>query len=161
MSSWNSFSFKWFSPWILVLLAVTSAACSQGGALDAQNLSGPQPSTPIPNPSISHQPAPLNYLPPPAPRFDHLGTADGLSSSTVRAILQDHLGYLWIGTQDGLNKYDGRTFQVYRHDPDDPGSLRDHFIESLYEDRAGNLWVGTQSGWLERYDRAGDRFIHA
>jgi ligand-binding sensor domain-containing protein len=67
---------------------------------------------------------------------------------------------VWIGTQDGLNRYDGYGFVVYRYDPDDPSSLRDDFIESIYEDRFGVLWVGTQSGWLERYDRATDQFTH-
>jgi signal transduction histidine kinase/ligand-binding sensor domain-containing protein len=67
---------------------------------------------------------------------------------------------MWIGTQDGLNRYDGYEFAVYRHDPDDPYSLRDDFIESIYEDRSGDLWIGTQDGWLERYDRENDGFTH-
>jgi signal transduction histidine kinase/ligand-binding sensor domain-containing protein len=144
----------------MAIVIFSTAACGQNGASNPETPSGPQPSAPNPNLSLLSELASLNYLPPPTVRFEHLSTEDGLSSSTVRVILQDRLGYLWIGTQDGLNKFDGRTFQVYRHDPEDPGSLRDHFIESLYEDRAGNLWIGTQSGWLERYDRTEDRFIH-
>jgi two-component system sensor histidine kinase ChiS len=67
---------------------------------------------------------------------------------------------MWFGTGGGLNKYDGYTFTVYRHDPEDPGSLRDDVITALYEDRAGVLWVGTLGGWLERYDPEHDRFTH-
>ena len=99
-------------------------------------------------------------LPPPNLRFDRVTSKDGLSSNIVRCIVQDRLGFVWIGTQDGLNRYDGYDFVVYRHDPDDPHSLRDDFIESIYEDRAGVLWIGTQDGWLERYDRANDQFTH-
>ena len=98
--------------------------------------------------------------PPPNLRFDRITREDGLSSNTVRCILQDSLGFMWIGTQDGLNRYDGNSFTVYRYDPDDPFSLRDDFIESMYEDRSGVLWIGTQAGWLERYDRENDRFTH-
>ncbi len=60
----------------------------------------------------------------------------------------------------GLTAMTGTSFTVYRHDPDDPFSLRDDFIESIYEDRSGVLWVGTQDGWLERYDRETDQFAH-
>jgi hypothetical protein len=89
---------------------------------------------------------------PQAARFERLSTEDGLSHSSVTCILQDHRGFMWFGTGDGLNKYDGYTFTVYRRDPEDPGSLRDDAIASIYEDRTGVLWVGTQGGWLERYD---------
>jgi signal transduction histidine kinase/ligand-binding sensor domain-containing protein len=84
--------------------------------------------------------------------------AEGLSSSSVTAILQDRFGFIWIGTQGGLNKYDGRTFATYRYNPDDPHSLPDNFIYSLYEDRQGVLWMGTQDGYLVRYDRRQDQF---
>jgi signal transduction histidine kinase/ligand-binding sensor domain-containing protein len=96
----------------------------------------------------------------PVAQFEHLTTADGLSQSTVTSILQDSQGYMWFGTQDGLNKYDGYTFTVYRHDPDDPSSLRDDNITTIYEDRSGVLWIGTNEGWLERFDRQNDIFIH-
>ena len=97
--------------------------------------------------------------PPQNLRFERMGIEDGLSHSAVWKILQDSEGYMWFGTQDGLNRYDGHTFTVYRHDPEDPQSLRDDYISAIYEDRSGVLWVGTQLGWLERYDREQDRFI--
>ena len=99
-------------------------------------------------------------LPPPSVRFDRLSIEDGLSSDSVTCILQDNLGFIWIGTQDGLNKYDGFNFAIYRHDPDDPHSLRDNFIQSVHQDRSGVLWIGTQDGWLERYDRENNQFSH-
>ena len=66
---------------------------------------------------------------------------------------QDSQGYLWFGTQDGLNRYDGYHFTIFRPDPDDPSSLNDRIINSIVEDTSGNLWVGTTLGGLNRYDR--------
>jgi ligand-binding sensor domain-containing protein/signal transduction histidine kinase len=96
----------------------------------------------------------------PRARFTHLTNLDGLSQSTVQAILKDRYGFMWFGTQDGLNRYDGYTFKIYRHQPHDSQSLRSSHILSLYEDRQGNLWVGTNNGALSMYDRKHDSFIH-
>jgi ligand-binding sensor domain-containing protein/serine phosphatase RsbU (regulator of sigma subunit) len=85
-------------------------------------------------------------------RFQRYSVNQGLSQSYVTALVQDSDGYLWIGTQDGLNRYDGYAFEVYRHDPDSRNSLSGNHITSLYEDRSGSLWVGTSSG-LNRFDR--------
>lgn len=92
-------------------------------------------------------------------RFKHISTNEGLSQSTVTCILQDHQGFMWFGTQDGLNRYDGYTFSVYQNDPHNPGSLTDNNIVSLYEDRKGQLWVGTNDGGLCRFDTQTGRFI--
>ena len=89
--------------------------------------------------------------PPQNLRFERMGIEDGLSHSAVWKILQDSEGYMWFGTQDGLNRYDGYNFTVYRYDPEDPQSLRNDHISAIYEDRSGVLWVGTQVGWLEKY----------
>jgi len=97
-------------------------------------------------------------LPPPL-RFDHLSVEDGLSQSTVFTILQDRLGYLWFGTEDGLNKFDGYEFTIYRHQGNAPGSISDNWISALYEDRAGVLWVATRKG-IDRFDRASGSFTH-
>jgi len=89
-------------------------------------------------------------LPPPSIRFDRITIADGLSFSKVDAMLQDRQGFLWVGTERGLNKYDGYQFTVYRNDPADPGSLSHDRIYALYEDSAGELWVGTAvGGWAK------------
>ena len=78
----------------------------------------------------------------------------------LEVLLEDSAKNLWIGTEDGLNRFDGYNFAIYRYNPDDPHSLRDDFVESIYEDRSGTIWIGTQSGWLERYDRENARFTH-
>ena len=85
-------------------------------------------------------------------RLQHLGVEQGLSQSTARALAQDGDGMVWIGTQDGLNRYDGYTFRVFRHDASDTTSLPDNHVTALATDKAGRLWVGTQSGGLGRYD---------
>ncbi|MBN2369707.1 MAG: PAS domain-containing protein [Vicinamibacteria bacterium] len=94
-------------------------------------------------------------------KFGHLTADDGLSRNWVQCVLKDTRGFLWIGTQNGLNRYDGRKFTIYRHSPGDPHSLPSSVIGGLYEDRRGRLWIG--SGWgrggLALYDRDMDRFI--
>lgn len=91
-------------------------------------------------------------------RFDRLGIEQGLSQSSVRVILQDHFGFLWFGTEDGLNRYDGYEFKTYKPDPDTPTSLSDRWITSIVEDREGYLWIGTRQGGLNRYDPRTEQF---
>lgn len=90
--------------------------------------------------------------------FTSLSTKDGLSSNIVTAILKDRYGLMWFATEDGLNKYDGTTFTVYRHNSADTTSLQSNIITSLHEDRSGNIWVGTNGGSLSLYDRQKDCF---
>lgn len=93
-------------------------------------------------------------------RFTHLSVADGLSQGDVRAIAQDRQGFMWFGTWlGGLNRYDGYTFKVYKHDDQDGRSLGGDTIRALYVDRTGVLWVGTAEG-VDRYDRDTDSFVH-
>jgi len=89
--------------------------------------------------------------------FEHLTMAQGLSQSTVYCSLQDSRGFLWFGTEDGLNRYDGVRFRVFRQDGKDPYSLGGNWITSLVEDHHKNLWVGTMSGGLNRLDRDTER----
>ncbi|HRH37101.1 MAG TPA: two-component regulator propeller domain-containing protein [Flavobacteriales bacterium] len=91
--------------------------------------------------------------------FRSLTIQDGLSQGMVSAIIQDRHGFMWFGTKDGLDRYDGYTFKVYRHDPQDSTSLRDNHILSLLEDRAGRLWVGTNKG-LDLFDPTTESFHH-
>ena len=79
-------------------------------------------------------------------RFHHLTPAQGLAHEIVLCVLQDRQGYLWIGTQRGLNRFDGYTFTLYRHSLNNPNSLSNDTIQALYEDSRGWLWVGTASG---------------
>ncbi|MBK8943994.1 MAG: hypothetical protein IPM32_01875 [Ignavibacteriae bacterium] len=92
--------------------------------------------------------------------FDRLSIENGLSQITVQAILQDSKGFLWFGTEDGLNRYDGYSFIVYRNDPSDLNSISDNFIWSIFEDSDSNLWIGTNSGGLNRYSYESNNFVH-
>ena len=85
-------------------------------------------------------------------RFNHLTSEDGLSTDRVGTILQDNQGFMWFGTFDGLNRYDGYEFKVYRHNSQDPDSLNANLITALLQDRDGYLWVGTSGGGLNRYN---------
>ena len=91
-------------------------------------------------------------------RFERFSLADGLSQNSVLSALQDSKGYLWFGTQDGLNRYDGYTFTIFKHDPDNADSLSNNGVISLLEDHEGMLWVGTWGGGLNRYDPTSGRF---
>jgi ligand-binding sensor domain-containing protein/signal transduction histidine kinase len=89
-------------------------------------------------------------------RFTHLTTRDGLSQGYVTAILQDRRGFMWLATRDGLNRYDGNTFVVYKHDPTDPETLSSNFIQDLLEDDRGGLWIATNNG-ANRFDPRTER----
>jgi ligand-binding sensor domain-containing protein len=93
-------------------------------------------------------------------RFERISLEEGLSQSTVFCMLQDSRGFMWFGTEDGLNKYDGYNFTVYKHDPEDPNRWSYTYIQALIEDRSGILWFGTSDGGLIRYDRNLDQFTH-
>ncbi|MEO1036820.1 MAG: two-component regulator propeller domain-containing protein [Pseudomonadota bacterium] len=91
-------------------------------------------------------------------RFRHLGREDGLSQAYVNAIAQDRHGFLWFGTNEGLNRYDGYRFRLYANDPDDSNSIGADLIRSLATDDTGTLWVGTDGGGAARYDADTDQF---
>jgi ligand-binding sensor domain-containing protein len=91
-------------------------------------------------------------------KFKHLSVKDGLSRSWVKCIHQDSHGFLWFGTEDGLNKYDGYNFSVYRHNSTYKNSLNHNNITTIYEDSKGTLWIGTHVG-LYIYNRDTVEFI--
>jgi ligand-binding sensor domain-containing protein/serine phosphatase RsbU (regulator of sigma subunit) len=93
-------------------------------------------------------------------KFNHLGVEQGLSQSVINCILQDQRGFMWFGTQEGLNRYDGYNFKVYKHSPIDSTSLANNFIYSLYEDKDGIIWVGTNGGGLDALNPATEKFTH-
>ncbi len=101
----------------------------------------------------------LSYSQAANPKFSHLTTDDGLSQNSVFAILKDHKGFMWFATDEGLNKYDGYKFTVYKHDPADPGSISSNSLYGLMEDEAHNLWI-VSAGGLDRFDRINESFIH-
>jgi len=91
-------------------------------------------------------------------QFEHLTVEDGLSSNSVFEILQDSRGFIWLGTIDGLIRYDGYNFKIFRNNPNDPTSLGANRIYSIYEDRSGVLWIGTDGGGLNKFDREKEQF---
>ncbi|CAM2005817.1 ligand-binding sensor domain-containing protein [Acanthopleuribacter pedis] len=91
------------------------------------------------------------------PIFTNLGSNDGLSQSTVWASLQDDLGFVWIATTEGLNRYDGHTFKVFKHDPNNPNSLADNQIRDLCLGNDDDFWMATANG-LSRYIPKQNRF---
>ncbi|MFQ5709340.1 MAG: two-component regulator propeller domain-containing protein [bacterium] len=89
--------------------------------------------------------------------FKQISPERGLSQKTVYAIVQDSVGFLWFGTQDGLNRYDGYSFKIYKNIVSDSTSLSDNRVRALYLDRRHTLWIGTSNG-LNRYDPQTDSF---
>jgi signal transduction histidine kinase/ligand-binding sensor domain-containing protein len=149
----------------LVVIALLAAACRGSTSLTSLEASpqftatGPVPSAP----SVGQAPLARQALLPLSAgqrlRFERISLEQGLSQSTVFCMLQDSQGFMWFGTEDGLNRYDGYTFTIYKHDPEDPNSLGNNWIQALLEDDSGTLWIGTNDG-LDRYDRKLDQFIH-
>lgn len=90
-------------------------------------------------------------------KFKQFSLSEGLSQSSVICMLQDSKGFMWFGTRDGLNKYDGHTFKTYRYNYKDKNSISNSFIKSLLEDKNGNIWVGTNNG-LNKYIPNKDSF---
>ena len=115
------------------LLGVILALCAGGPALPAQTLDL---------------------------QFKHLSIRDGLSQSIVDAMIQDRKGFVWFVTEDGLNRFDGYRFEVFKHDAQDPHSLVHNEIKCIAEGRDGILWVGSFSRGLERFEQATGRFTH-
>ena len=92
--------------------------------------------------------------------FETLTINDGLSQGFVSSIIQDKMGFMWFGTNDGLNRYDGYKFTVYYHNPFDSTSLADNQINCLYEDSKQRLWIRTQHSGIDIFDRQHLTFIH-
>lgn len=92
--------------------------------------------------------------------FTRINSSDGLSQNSVQCMLKDKYGFMWFGTQDGLNKYDGYSFTVYRYRRNDPASLPANNITALYQDKDGYIWIGTRIGGLSRYNQKTDSFTN-
>ena len=101
--------------------------------------------------SILAQPTPLE--------FTHFSTQEGTSNSNVGDICTDRHGFLWVGTDDGLNRFDGQKFKTYFHQPENPHSLSYNTISAIFEDKQGRLWIGTRGGGLNLYDETSDQFF--
>jgi ligand-binding sensor domain-containing protein/two-component sensor histidine kinase len=91
-------------------------------------------------------------------KFEHISIQHGLSHNTVHSIIQDSDGFIWFATEDGLNRYDGYNFKIFRNSRLDSSSLSDNFIWTLFEDSNGNIWVGTNNGGLNKYNSHTESF---
>lgn len=90
--------------------------------------------------------------------FRHYSVNEGLSQNTVYSIIQDKYGFMWFCTQQGLNKFDGYSFSVYRNNPEDSHSLMNNFVNKIICDVSGNLWISSLGGKASRYDFGDDNF---
>ena len=91
-------------------------------------------------------------------QFERISIESGLSQSSVLCIYQDCKNFMWFGTYEGLNRFDGYNFKVYKAEPGNPNSLSNNNIECIIEDHLGKLWIGTEDG-LNCYDRNKEQFI--
>lgn len=147
-----------------LLLCVAAALVPDGSAASASGagpstLSGTafstgEPSNNFPSETPQTEPAARESI-----KFVRISRDEGLSHSTVTSILQDQTGFMWFGTEDGLDRCDGYEFQVYRPEPD-RNSLAHIYVWKIYEDRDGILWIGTLGGGLDRFDPKTERFTH-
>src|SRR4029453_18275819 len=135
-----------------LVLIVLVAACSEQPA-SAQT-------TPPGQPTIRHaagsRPLPRDL------KFSHLSTKNGLAQDNVVAILQDQRGFMWFATGEGLNRYDGTSFLVYKNNPSDPGSISHNFIRDVFEDDQGYLWIAAYPA-INKFDprtERNTRYVH-
>ncbi len=93
-------------------------------------------------------------------KFQHISLKEGLSQSFINCGMQDRLGYLWFGTQEGLGRYDGYRFTFFSHDAGDLRSLSHNTVMVIIEDDQGKLWLGTEGGGLNHFDPSAKTFVH-
>ncbi len=91
--------------------------------------------------------------------FNNLTVQNGLSNNKVNTVIQDKAGFIWFGTEDGLDRYDGYKFKIFRHDPGDSNSISDNNVWALLVDHSGYIWVGTKDGILNQYDPQKEIFV--
>ena len=92
--------------------------------------------------------------------FDFYSQENGLSNNQIHCILQDKKGWMWFGTSQGVCRFDGYKFTVFKNDPEDSSSLKGNLVRTIYEDRKGQLWIGTENGGLNKFDREKENFQH-
>ncbi len=153
----NSFESRLKGKFLLSLLVLSLlASCTAQDNFFAPDL----PTAPATEQILPAEPVSPYSQPPRNIRFSQIGPQEGLSQSVIHAILQDSQGFMWFGTEDGLNRYDGYSFVIFRPEPGNPSSINDIWINTIFEDSQGYIWIGTRQGGLNRYDpRTGD-FTH-
>lgn len=92
--------------------------------------------------------------------FKSITTQDGLSSNDINCLIQDKFGFIWIGTDNGLNRFDGTEFKIFRNRQNNSNTISDNGIWSLYEDRSGNIWIGTKGGVVNKYSPESEKIEH-
>lgn len=92
--------------------------------------------------------------------FERITVEDGLPENSIRCMLQDRLGFLWLGTQNGLVMYDGYEMEIFTPDPDNPHSIKGRYIEDLHEDPSGDIWIATRAKGVNKFDRATGQFTN-
>jgi len=93
-------------------------------------------------------------------KFETLSIKDGLSQGMINAIIQDQYGFMWFATNDGLNRFDGYNFSIFKNNVEDSNSIAGNFIRFLFEDSKGRIWIGTANNGLDLFDRETETFIH-
>ena len=153
--------------WLMVAALLLVVCSCASPAIERSGVSTATPSMPGDSPSESVADSDSQEAKPAAGvsatsaqriEFRQLTLEDGLSQSTINCIVQDSQGFMWFGTQDGLNRYDGYEFRVYEHEPDAPHSLSSNWVQRCHRDPQDRLWFVTQDSVLHRYDAALDRF---
>lgn len=104
--------------------------------------------------------APVSAATAPRLHFERIGTEGGPPPAVITALHQDRDGYIWIGSRNGLIRFDGYSYESFQHDPSDARSLADSTIRTIHEERDGTLWFGTNTGGLDRFDPATRSFVH-
>ena len=92
-------------------------------------------------------------------KFQHLTLREGLPNESIHCIIKDSQGFMWFGSDDGLIRYDGYHYRVFRHDPDDPRTISGNGVYALYEDKDGFIWIGTDNAGLNKFDPRTEIFI--
>ena len=93
-------------------------------------------------------------------KFEHIRSEDGLTQNTITSLFMDNAGMLWIGTQDGLHAYNGHSFNIFPHSPNDPRSISESYVSDIIQDSEGNIWVSTFSQGVNRLDLSTGTFEH-
>lgn len=101
---------------------------------------------------VDEEKSPLNF------KFKNFGPREGLPLSETNCVLQDRFGLMWVGTSDGLFRFDGQRFQAYKFNPEDSSSIAGNLVNCLLEDKEGNIWVGTDNGGLCVFKRKSKKF---
>ena len=97
--------------------------------------------------------------PPQQIRFSNITSSNGLSQNTVNCIIQDNKGFVWIGTANGLNRYNGYQFKIYKNEQGNENSLSNNYVVALYQDRKGYIWIGTFGGGVNRFNPDTEEFV--